>query len=128
MGRRSNGEGSIAKRKDGRWSAAYTVGGKRKYVCGKTRKEVATKPREALTEQDKGNYYLHKALKQAVRWRLVPTNVTEGATPPKVSRREITVLSPDQVKIFFEAIRGHRLEAMFVLATTAGIRVCFKAC
>jgi integrase len=65
---------------------------------------------------------LHKALKQAVRWGLVPTNVTEGATPPKVSRREVTVLSPDQVKDFFDAIRGHRLEAMFVLATTAGLR------
>jgi integrase len=48
--------------------------------------------------------------------------VTEGATPPKVSRREVTVLSPDQVKDFFDAIRGHRLEAMFVLATTAGLR------
>jgi integrase len=32
------------------------------------------------------------------------------------------VLSPEQVKVFFEAISGHRLEAMFVLATTAGLR------
>jgi integrase len=65
---------------------------------------------------------LHKALKQAVRWRLIPTNVTEGATLPKVSRKEVTVLSPDQVKVFFEGLRGHRLEAMFVLATTTGLR------
>jgi integrase len=50
LGRRSNGEGSIAKRKDGRWSAAYTVGGKRKYVYGKTRKEAATKLRDAMAE------------------------------------------------------------------------------
>jgi integrase len=57
LGRRSNGEGSIAKRKDGRWSAAYTMGGKRKYVYGKTRKEAATKLRDAVAEQDNGNYY-----------------------------------------------------------------------
>jgi integrase len=199
LGRSSNGEGSIAKRKDGRWSASYIVGGKRKYVYGKTRKEAAQKLRDALAEQDTGTYYpdiklkdylgqwledsvkdsvrertyeryeqisrnhivpelgdtnlpsltemaiqslyrrkldagcsprtvqyihvtLHKALKQAVRWRLVPTNVTEGATPPKVSRKEIIVLSPDQVKVFFKGIRGNRLEAMFILATTTSLR------
>jgi hypothetical protein len=57
LGRRSNGEGSIAKRKDGRWSAAYTMSGKRKCVYGKTRKEAATKLRDAIAEQDNGNYY-----------------------------------------------------------------------
>lgn len=40
MGRRSNGEESIARRKDGRWQAAYTLNGKRHYLYGKTRKEV----------------------------------------------------------------------------------------
>jgi integrase len=37
MGKRSNGEESVLKRKDGRWCAACTVGGKRKYLYGKTR-------------------------------------------------------------------------------------------
>jgi integrase len=177
MGKRSNGEGSVLKRKDGRWCAAYTVNGKRKYLYGKTRQEVAGKMREALAKTGSGVYYpdikiedymgqwikdsvkdsvrqrtyerceqvarnhivpelghisltsltemdvqslyrrkldsgcsartvqyihvtLHKALKQAVRWRLVPNNVVEGATPPKVNRKEIKVLSPDQVKVF----------------------------
>jgi integrase len=199
LGRRSNGEGSILKRKDGRWRAAYTVEGKRKYIYGKTRKEVAGKSREVLAKTENATYYpdievedymgrwlkdsvkgsvrertyeryesvsrvhivpelgnrtlssltemyiqslyrrkldagcsprtvhyvhvtLHKAVKQALRWRLVPNNVGEGATPPKVTKKEIRVLSPDQVKVFFEAIRDHRLEAMFVLATTTGLR------
>jgi integrase len=65
---------------------------------------------------------LHKALKQAVRWRLVPTNVVEGATPPRITKKEIRVLIPEQVKVFFESIKGHRLEAMFVLAITTGLR------
>ena len=56
MGKRSNGEGSVVKRKDGRWCVAYTVGGKRKYLYGKTRKEVVGKLRETLAESG-GAYY-----------------------------------------------------------------------
>ena len=46
MSRRSNGEGSIYRRSDGRWAAAHYVlqpnGGRtRRAVYGKTRKEVA---------------------------------------------------------------------------------------
>jgi len=46
---RGNGEGTIVKRKDGRWMGAITIGKKknggikRKYVYGKKRKEVAEK-------------------------------------------------------------------------------------
>ena len=51
--RRANGEGSIRKRKDGRWEGRYTAGydenGKRvmKNVLGKTQAEVKAKLREA---------------------------------------------------------------------------------
>ena len=57
MSKRSNGEGSISKRNDGRWCAAHTVGGKRKYLYGKTRKEVARKPREASAKTASATYY-----------------------------------------------------------------------
>ena len=41
MGRRGHGEGSISRRKDGRYQAALTLENhKRKYFYGKTRKEV----------------------------------------------------------------------------------------
>jgi integrase len=50
VGRRNNGEGSIQKRKDGRWCGRYTVNGKRKYVYGKTRKEVAEKLFKVISE------------------------------------------------------------------------------
>jgi integrase len=40
MGKRSNGEGTIFKRSDGRWCGAYYVGNKRKFVYGKTQKMV----------------------------------------------------------------------------------------
>ena len=51
--KRGNGEGSIYKRKDGRWAAKYTsVDGKRKEVYAKTRKEVARKLAEAVSGRE----------------------------------------------------------------------------
>lgn len=68
MGRRSNGEGPLAKRKDGRRQAAYTVAGKRHYVYGKTRREVAKKLKEALSEVA-GAYYPDIEVEESVRAR-----------------------------------------------------------
>jgi len=55
--RRSNGEGNIRKRKDGRWEGRYTAGrdpitGKQifKNVLGKTQAEVKEKLKKALEE------------------------------------------------------------------------------
>lgn len=49
-GRRGNGEGSIVKRADGRWCAAYVERGtgKRKYVYGKSQKEVREKMKKKM--------------------------------------------------------------------------------
>ncbi len=56
--KRGNGEGSITKRKDGRWMARYTVqtatGLKRKALYGKTRAEVAEKLTKAMADRDGG--------------------------------------------------------------------------
>ncbi len=52
--RRAKGEGSITRRKDGRWQARYQVNGGRKYIYGKTRKEVAKKLTEALPDAEVG--------------------------------------------------------------------------
>ncbi len=58
--KRGNREGSIYKRKDGRWEAALTIGweqGKlrRKYFSGKTRQDVAAKLTAALRDRDRGS-------------------------------------------------------------------------
>jgi integrase len=39
-----------------------------------------------------------------------------------VQKKEIVVLSPAQVKVFLKSVEGHRLEAMFALAITTGMR------
>ena len=43
MAKRINGEGTIYKRSDGRWCAAYYVGTKRKFLYGRSQKEVKEK-------------------------------------------------------------------------------------
>jgi integrase len=70
--------------------------------------------------------YLHvvldRALKQALRWGLVPRNVAEAVDPPKVPKKDVTPLSPDQARVLLEAARGDRLEALYVLAVHTGMR------
>ena len=66
---------------------------------------------------------LHKALEQAVKWGIVPRNVCKATTPPKPSPEEIRPLDAEQAKQLLEAARGNRLEALYVLAVTAGLRI-----
>jgi integrase len=203
--KRGNGEGSITKRKDGRWMARYTGytanGPKRRHIYGRTRQEVAAKLAKAMSERDGGieldpssvtvNEYLqrwlndsvkgsvrpitfesyerlvrvhmvpalgriklkalspahlqgfyrdrldaglspctvqrlhaviHRALKQALRWGLVPRNVSEAVDPPKAQRKEIRPLTPEQVRTLLKTAEGDRLEALYVLAITTGLR------
>ncbi|WPX08229.1 tyrosine-type recombinase/integrase [Anaerocellum danielii] len=60
MARRGKGEGSIFKRKDGRWCGFITLGydekgnQKKKFFYGKTRQEVAEKINQALNELKQG--------------------------------------------------------------------------
>jgi integrase len=65
---------------------------------------------------------LHRALKQALRWGLVPRNVSEAVDPPRVRREEIRPLSPAQARTLLEAARDDRLEALYVLAVHCGLR------
>ncbi len=204
MGKRTNGEGSITKYKDGRWCGRYTVhtsdGPKRKAVYGKTKAEVRATLTKALAERDSlvfeaenptvksylerwledsvkdsvkqstyesyeyvvrrhlvpafaskrirnlspaqvQNLYrqkldsglsrrtvqlihttLHKALKQAMKWGLVPRNATEAVDVPRPQKKEIHPLAPEQAKRLLEAAQGDRLEALYVLAVTTGLR------
>jgi integrase len=47
--RRSKGEGSVYRRKDGLWVARYEAAGKRKYLYGKTKKIVTDRLKERLS-------------------------------------------------------------------------------
>ena len=199
--RRGRGEGSIYRRKDGRWVGQYEVNGKRRYVYGPTRKEVAEKLNKAIAERDAGLVFdaknlfvgeyldkwlatirgtlapntvrrheeltrihikpalgkaklskldplrvqscyrskldeglsaatvvkihstLSKSLKQAVRWRLIPLNVCESVTPPRIARTEIAPLDARQIKALLKAAEGTDLHALWVLLATTGLRI-----
>lgn len=204
MPKRGNGEGSIYRRKDGRWAARYTVtlDGRRmrRWIYADTRDDAARRLRAALAARDSGQTVadptqtlgsylatwleavrptlrarsweryeehvrlylvpalgrvklaqltpanvqrlysalldrglspstvrrvhaaLHRSLGQAVRWRLAIVNVAALVDPPQVVRKEMIALSPEQVRRMLEAARGERMEALFAVAVTAGLR------
>jgi integrase len=198
--RRAKGEGSVFKRKDGRWQARYQAGNKRRYIYGKTRGEVAKKLNEALSEVNKGLVYddkgitverhiddwliaskssvrtstweryeqicrrhivpevgylklknltpmivqdlyqeklkvlsprtvvyvhvtLHRALSLAVRWNLVPRNVTDLVDPPRVLKKQVRPLTEGEANTLFETVKDNPLEALYVIAVTGGLRM-----
>src|SRR5215217_8550567 len=65
---------------------------------------------------------LSKALKQATDDGLIPRNAAALVKPPRPRREEIRPLNREQVQALFEAARGDRLEALYVVAVTAGLR------
>jgi integrase len=201
MSKRANGDGSIHRRKDGRWCASIGVGkGKRKHFLSRDRDVVAKQLAAALkkqhdrepivtdrqtvaqylkswlasvqpslkhqtwrryeqyvrlhiepelgrlqlrklTPQHVQRLYasklaeglssttvhhlhatLHKALSMAVRWDLVQRNVADLVDPPRSREFPITTLSPVQARALLAAARDNRLEALYVLALTTGMR------
>src|SRR5207249_703729 len=65
---------------------------------------------------------LHKALNTAVKWNLVPRNVSELASPPRGKRFEIQPLTLEQVQKLLSVVEGHSMEALFKLALATGMR------
>lgn len=65
---------------------------------------------------------LRSALGQAERWGLVSRNVARLVAPPKVESPEAKPLLPDEAKRLLEAARGDRLEALYVVALSLGLR------
>lgn len=65
---------------------------------------------------------LHNMLSDALRAGLVQRNVSELVDVPRVRHHEMHVYSPEQARAFLAAARGHRLEALFVLALSTGMR------
>lgn len=65
---------------------------------------------------------IHTALQQAMRWGVVPRNVAALVDPPRRAHTEMAVFSPQETRRFLDAAREDRLEALYVLAVTTGMR------
>ena len=79
---------------------------------------------EGLSPRSVG--YVHttirKALAQAEAWDLVKKNVARFARPPKESHSEPDAMTVKEAQAFLRAIAGDRLEALYLLAVTTGLR------
>ena len=65
---------------------------------------------------------LHRALGRAVRQGVLVRNVAALVDGPRIARHEMRTLTADEVRRLLQAARGDRLEALYVLAVTTGLR------
>lgn len=66
---------------------------------------------------------LRIALSKGVRWGLVGRNVAKLVDPPRISHREVRVLSPEETKRLLDAARGEPIEGLVMLAISTGVRL-----
>jgi integrase len=118
MGRRGHGEGSIYRRKDGRWAASITLENhRRKTYYGKTRKEVQEKLNAALHEQRQGTlatgkqqtmshylkYWLEEVHKPTIRLSSYDKyrKLLDRHILPELGHLQVQKLSAQQVQAFY---------------------------
>jgi integrase len=65
---------------------------------------------------------LRSALNTAKKWKLITGNPAADVDPPKSDRREIHPFTPVEAKAFLAAVRSERLEALYTVALTMGLR------
>jgi integrase len=65
---------------------------------------------------------LRKALNQALKWGYVLRNVAQLVEVPRLERHTITPLSQEQARRLLEAVKGHRLEVLYRVALSFGLR------
>lgn len=65
---------------------------------------------------------LRKALNNAVKDGLIPRNVVVLVDPPRRAAREVEPLTPDEARGFLTLVQGDRLEALYTVAVSLGLR------
>ncbi len=70
----------------------------------------------------RGIRVLRNALNKAVKLRILPYNPIAALDKPKVIRKEVIPLEPDQCHALFEACQKHRLGDVMILAAMTGLR------
>jgi integrase len=66
---------------------------------------------------------LKQAMRDAVRQKYIRANPLDNIKPPKQQRREMNVLTANQVNHLLEGVRGDRFECVFVLCALVGLRI-----
>jgi integrase len=135
--KRGNGEGSIYRRKDGRWGGqylVYTAGGpKYRYIYGKTRRVVAEKLAKAMTDRNSGlifdagkmtlGEYLDRWLSDSVKGTVRPSTyerheaIIRLHVKPSLGRVGLKKLTPAHVRGLYR----EKLDARLAPATVRKI-------
>jgi integrase len=66
---------------------------------------------------------LHSALEKALHWDLIARNPADFVSVPRPERREMKTLTREQAALLIRTTRGDRLEALWVLLLTTGMRL-----
>ncbi|HKP53208.1 MAG TPA: site-specific integrase [Chloroflexia bacterium] len=65
---------------------------------------------------------LRTALAQALKWGLVARNVATLVDRPRISQHQISFMTPEQARSFLQAIHGDRLQGLYTIAISLGLR------
>jgi integrase len=65
---------------------------------------------------------LHTALRKAVKYELIARNPVDLTEPISVQQYDATFLTPEQARAFLAATAGDRLEALYSVALSLGLR------
>jgi integrase len=65
---------------------------------------------------------LSSALKQAVKWQILPMNPATMVNLPKNQSKEMMTLSPDEARKFLKVAKKDKWHLIFMLAITTGMR------
>ena len=66
---------------------------------------------------------LHRALKQAVKWQLIPKNPADAVEPPKPNKKELVIPSEEEIKMLLESFKDTVYFLPLFLAITTGMRM-----
>lgn len=124
-GKRGHGEGSVYRRDDGRWCGQVVIGGKRRYVYGKTRREAQTALRRLMAEADQGllpapervtlrtylERWLEDVVKTGVRQRTYDSyrELTRLYVLPKLGDVRLSRLQPAHLQQLYGELLGRGL-------------------
>lgn len=130
MTKRANGEGTVYKRKDGRWEGAVTLeGGKRKRVYGDTRREAQEQLTALLREQQQGrlvaepsqtvSHYLNHWLEDQMSLKLRPSTYESYALnvrrlTPHIGQIRLDRLRPSHIQRCYKDLLESGLSARSV--------------
>jgi integrase len=82
------------------------------------------KSKQGLSPQTVTNIrtVLRSALAQATKWGLIARNSAALVDAPRIPKKQITPLDPNNARKLIEAAKGSRFEAVYVIALNLGLR------